>query len=143
MVLVAALSLPLGISGCCSLLGYSFGRMIDQGAAHATPPPKCGTHTLHEGQKIRVRLSDGTKRTGLYMWHDCEGDSLLVMRTEVSSFDMAGVRPDTLRIPLRTIQEVKVPREAARYVGLVIGAGFDFLIWGMVLTSVQGGWGLE
>ncbi len=128
------------LAGCASMVGYSAGRIIDTQFSRATPPPACGRHALRQGQRVTLVLTDGTRQDGLYLWHDCEGDSLLVMKTEVSNWDMPGRHADTLRVPLRTIDHVDVPREQARYVGMVLGVAFDAILglWMLVIIGLGG-----
>jgi hypothetical protein len=130
----------LALCGCGSMMGYSMGRIVDTQFSRATPPPACGKHPLRQGQRVTIVQKDGTKRDGLYQWHDCLGDSLLVMNSEISSWDMPGRRSDTLRVPLRSIDQVRVPREGARYVGLVAGMVFDVLIgfWTVYAIGLAG-----
>ncbi len=133
-------TVPIGsillLTGCASMLGYSAGRMVDTHYARATPPPACTRHPLHEGQRVTLVLDDGVRREGVYLWHDCTGESLLVLKTDVMNPGVPGSRADTLRVPLRSIDHIDVPRKQARYVGLVLGLAGDALVGLSILFYV-------
>jgi hypothetical protein len=141
LVLAAGLA-ALSACGCGALIGYSIGRIVDTQIPRDIPPPTCARHPLHEGQKITVVLRDRTERSGLYLWHDCAGESLLVMKPEVSPWDMPVRHLDTLRVPLRSVDHIEVPREAARRVGLLLGIAADLYI-ALAALSLQGLSGLD
>lgn len=128
------------VTGCASMMGYSAGRIVDTQFSRSVPPPACGRHPLRQGQRVQVIQTDGARRDGIYLWHDCVGESLLVMKTEVSNWDMPGRQVDTLRVPLRAIDHVDVPREQARYIGLVLGAAVDAVVglWMLVIIGLGG-----
>ncbi len=112
--LFLSLALLYSASGC-SVIGYTLGSVVDQGAASGDPPTASALAKAR-GREVRVLKSDGRVLRGRLARVDASAESLLVFAAAppAGGAFLSEPQPDSLRVPVKDVRMVVCPGTTGR-----------------------------